>query len=75
MTSPSLSVRPNRPSSLLLDGLDRLCAWIYRSLATAMTLWIIRRDERMLQEMPGYQLKDLGIGRADIARVVREGRR
>jgi uncharacterized protein YjiS (DUF1127 family) len=75
MTSPSLSIRPTRPSSLLLNGLDRLCAWIYRSLGTAMTLWIIRRDERMLLEMPDHQLKDLGIGRADIPRVVREGRR
>jgi uncharacterized protein YjiS (DUF1127 family) len=76
MTSPSLSIiRPNRPSGLLLNGLDRLCAWIYRKLATAMTLWIIRRDERMLLEMPDHQLKDLGIGRADIPRVVREGRR
>jgi uncharacterized protein YjiS (DUF1127 family) len=75
MTSPSLSIRPNHPSGLLLNGLDGRFAWIYRPLATAMTLWIIRRDERMLLEMPDHQLKDLGIGRADIPRVVREGRR
>jgi uncharacterized protein YjiS (DUF1127 family) len=75
MTSPSLSIRPNHPSGLLLNGLDGRFAWVHRLLATAMTLWIIRRDERMLLEMPDHQLKDLGIGRADIPRVVREGRR
>lgn len=75
MTSPSLSIRPNRSSGLFFNGLDQLFAWIHRTLASAMTLWIIRRDERMLREMPDDQLKDLGIGRADIARIVREGRR
>jgi uncharacterized protein YjiS (DUF1127 family) len=75
MTSRSLSIHPNRPSGQVLNGVDRLFAWVHRTLATATTLWINRRDERMLQEMPDHQLKDLGIGRADIARVVREGRR
>jgi hypothetical protein len=50
MTSPSLSIRPNHPSGLLLNGLDGRFAWVHRLLATAMTLWIIRRDERMLLE-------------------------
>ena len=44
------------------------------ALAVATKPWIARRDERILMQMPDYLLKDIGIGRADIRRAVRQGR-
>lgn len=43
-------------------------------LVAATKAWIARRDERILMQMPNYLLKDIGIGRADIGRAVRQGR-
>ncbi|HWA49286.1 MAG TPA: DUF1127 domain-containing protein [Dongiaceae bacterium] len=36
--------------------------------------WARHRDENLLQTLSDHQLRDLGIGRGDISRVVRHGR-
>jgi uncharacterized protein YjiS (DUF1127 family) len=37
-------------------------------------IWSRHRDEQLLQTLSDYQLRDLGIRRGDIGRVVRHGR-
>ncbi len=37
-------------------------------------VWARHRDEKLLQTLSDHQLRDLGIGRGDIGRVVRHGR-
>jgi uncharacterized protein YjiS (DUF1127 family) len=37
-------------------------------------VWARHRDEKLLQTLSDHQLRDLGIGRGDIGRVVRRGR-
>ena len=37
-------------------------------------MWARNRDEKLLQTLSDHQLRDLGIGRGDIGRVVRHGR-
>ena len=37
-------------------------------------IWTRHRDEQLLQTLSDYQLRDLGIRRGDIGRVVRHGR-
>jgi uncharacterized protein YjiS (DUF1127 family) len=44
---------------------------LLRSLRRA---WTTHSDERLLQELSDYQLRDIGIRRGQIARVVRNGR-
>ena len=36
--------------------------------------WARHHDEKLLQTLSDHQLRDLGIGRGDIGRVVRHGR-
>ena len=54
--------------------LGHIAAWVQSALIAGGNVWMVRRDARMLIEMPDHLLKDLGIERADIARVVRHGR-
>jgi uncharacterized protein YjiS (DUF1127 family) len=49
-------------------------AWLGAIVEAALRAHARRRDERTLREMADYQLRDLGIVRADAARLVREGR-
>jgi uncharacterized protein YjiS (DUF1127 family) len=49
-------------------------AWLGATVEAALRAHARRRDERILREMADYQLHDLGIARADVPRVVREGR-
>ena len=35
--------------------------------------WIVHKEERLLQELSDYQLRDLGITRGQISHVVRDG--
>jgi uncharacterized protein YjiS (DUF1127 family) len=51
-----------------------LHALLRSACAAAARARIARRDRRHLQEMPDYMLKDIGIARADIDRVIRQGR-
>jgi uncharacterized protein YjiS (DUF1127 family) len=44
---------------------------LLRSLRRA---WTTHCDERLLQELSDHQLRDIGIRRGQIARVVRSGR-
>lgn len=44
------------------------------SLAAILREWRIRRDTRRLLEAEPRMLRDLGIVRADVARLVRDGR-
>lgn len=44
------------------------------ALAAVVREWRIRRDTRRLLEAEPRILRDLGIVRADVARLVREGR-
>ncbi len=44
---------------------------LLRSLRRA---WATHSDERLLQELSDHQLRDIGIRRGQIARVVRSGR-
>jgi uncharacterized protein YjiS (DUF1127 family) len=37
-------------------------------------MWARTRDEKLLQTLSDHQLRDLGIRRGDIGRVVRHGR-
>jgi uncharacterized protein YjiS (DUF1127 family) len=37
-------------------------------------MWARHRDEQLLQTLSEHQLRDLGIGRGEIGRVVRHGR-
>jgi uncharacterized protein YjiS (DUF1127 family) len=67
----------NRSGSIaaaLRDAFDRFLARLEPALVIATKVWIARHDERILMQMPDYLLKDIGIGRADIRRAVRQGR-
>lgn len=56
------------------DVFGHVWARLELALLAAAKAWIVRRDERLLMEKPDDLLKDIGIGRADIPRAVREGR-
>jgi len=62
-------VRPRRHAPFT----RHLAFWIRPLLTAAVRAWTIRRDERILEAMPDHELKDIGIGRGDIARAVRQG--
>jgi uncharacterized protein YjiS (DUF1127 family) len=49
----------------------RIGAGARRLLATAVERWIARRDERILLQKSEQELKDIGLGRADVRRAVR----
>jgi uncharacterized protein YjiS (DUF1127 family) len=56
------------------DVFGQVWARLESAFRAAATAWIVRRDERALMEKPDDLLKDIGIGRGDIPRAVREGR-
>jgi len=56
------------------DVFGLVWARLESALVAAAQAWIVRRDERLLMEKPDDLLKDIGIGRGDIPRAVREGR-
>jgi len=49
----------------------RTGSWARRLVAAAGERWVARRDERILLQKSEQELKDIGIGRADIRRAVR----
>jgi uncharacterized protein YjiS (DUF1127 family) len=49
-------------------------AWLSAAVDAAFRFLAQRRDERALRAMTESQLRDLGITRSDVSRVVREGR-
>ena len=49
-------------------------AWLSTAVDTAFRSYAKRRDERVLLAMTDAQLRDLGITRSDVPRVVRTGR-
>ena len=51
--------------------LARTGSWIRRLLEAGLERWIARRDERILMQATGRELKDIGIDRCDIRRAVR----
>jgi len=55
-------------------AVGRFGARLASALVAAAQAWVAYRDERILMEKPDELLKDIGIGRADVPRVVREGR-
>jgi uncharacterized protein YjiS (DUF1127 family) len=66
--------RSGSTTAALRDAFDRFRARLEPTLVAATKAWIARRDERILMQMPDYLLKDIGIGRADIRRAIRQGR-
>ncbi len=54
-----------------LGVLERAARLVTQRLSGA---WARHRDEKLLQTLSDHQLRDLGIGRGDIDRVVRHGR-
>jgi uncharacterized protein YjiS (DUF1127 family) len=66
--------RSGSTAAALRDAFDRFRTRLEPKLVAATKAWIARRDERILMQMPDYLLKDIGIGRADIRRAVRQGR-
>jgi uncharacterized protein YjiS (DUF1127 family) len=74
---PQTDVIANRfgsPAPALRSAFGRLCARLQPALTARARAWTARRAERILMEWPDYLLKDIGIGRADIPRAVRQGR-
>jgi uncharacterized protein YjiS (DUF1127 family) len=74
---PYTEVTTNRFGShvaALRYALGRFRARLQPALTARARAWTARRAERILMEMPDYLLKDIGIGRADIRRAVRQGR-
>jgi len=58
---------PSRSSGLLSRAA--------RAVAGRLTgIWTRHRDEQLLQTLSDHQLRDLGIRRGDVGRVVRYGR-
>lgn len=56
-------------------GSLRMLSRAARAVAGRLTgIWARNRDEKLLQTLSDHQLRDLGIGRGDIGRVVRHGR-
>jgi uncharacterized protein YjiS (DUF1127 family) len=74
MLTQNYSVRGHvnvRKPNVGLDVLRRAAQRVRGRLAGA---WARHRDEKLLQTLSDHQLRDLGIGRGDIERVVRHGR-
>jgi uncharacterized protein YjiS (DUF1127 family) len=74
MSSAAITARRHAPLAILRPLLARLQSWIWGALDAAIRAHARRRDERFLLAQPDYLLHDLGIARADVPRVVREGR-
>lgn len=56
-------------------GSFRMLSRAARAVTGRLTgIWARNRDEKLLQTLSDHQLRDLGIGRGDIGRVVRHGR-
>jgi uncharacterized protein YjiS (DUF1127 family) len=73
---PYTDVVANRfgsPAAALCYVFNRFRARVWLALATGAKAWTVRRAERILMEMPDYLLKDIGIGRGEIRRAVRQG--
>jgi len=66
--------RPGHPEGAGQRLLGRFASKVRLLVVAFVNAWIARRDARILGEMPDDRLKDLGIGRTDIARVVWRGR-
>ena len=48
--------------------------WLGRIVAAVASEWRLRRQVAFLLEQNDYMLRDLGLCRSDVARVVRRGR-
>jgi uncharacterized protein YjiS (DUF1127 family) len=66
--------RSPAPVSAFRDLPGRLWTRMRSLLVAAARTGTTRRAERRLMEMPDYLLKDIGLGRSDIPRAVRQGR-
>jgi uncharacterized protein YjiS (DUF1127 family) len=66
--------RSGSPIARLRDVPGRVWARLRTALAAGAQAWSARRAERILLEMPDHLLKDIGIGRSNIPRAVRQGR-
>jgi uncharacterized protein YjiS (DUF1127 family) len=66
--------RSGSTAATLRHAFDHFRARLEPALVIATKAWIARRDERILMQMPDYLLKDIGIGRADIRRAIRQGK-
>jgi len=67
----STAARVAGAESSLRIAAVRFGSWARLLLAAGMERWIARRDERLLLQKSEHELKDIGIGRADIQRAVR----
>lgn len=65
---------PRRASSGGADHPRTLTGGLVGALVRmSVEIWIRHRDETRLQALSDHQLRDLGISRLDIGRVVRRG--
>lgn len=62
----------SRPSSTSHDAAWLIAGW--KLANEALKAWRIRRATERLQGLDDRMLSDIGIGRADIDRAVRQGR-
>jgi uncharacterized protein YjiS (DUF1127 family) len=68
-----LSVKPTRSAGRRL-GWRRIASGVQTYLASKVQQRRLLRAERQLEDMDDRMLKDIGIGRSEIRRVVRHGR-
>lgn len=68
MSAVALTDARSAPSP---TAMARAGSWIRRLLQAGRERWIARRDEHILLQKSEQELKDIGIGRADIHRAVR----
>lgn len=73
MSTVVVSTRPAAPAEVRHLAAP-LKAWLVAVVDAAFRFHARRRDESALCAMADYQLRDLGITRSDVPRVVREGR-
>lgn len=66
------SARPSRtrPTKITVTALGATSRSLLRRLTQA---WIQHRDEKLLQSLTDHQLRDIGLSRAQIPQVARDG--
>jgi hypothetical protein len=71
----SARAQASRSESPFRSIVIRTGQWVRRLLADGVERWnawrLARRDERILRNVPGYMLTDMGIDRVDLRRAMR----
>jgi len=75
MTLMTVNIAPNTSGKQQGTTFNARAAWFIVSPFACVRFWQTRRAIALLSRAPDLMLKDLGIVRSDIERVVRLGRR